>query len=251
MKIVNVNQVEFGTGKPKICVPLTGKTQSEIMDEAKRATNSGADLIEWRIDWFDDVFDFCKLEDTARKIKRIIGDMPLLMTFRTKEEGGKRDISLEHYGELISEICNKKMAEMVDIEALKEETFIKNIVSVAIKNDLVTVGSNHDFDKTPSKEEIISRLCKMQELGLHITKIAVMPQKERDVLTLLDATLAMKETYADRPFITMSMSKKGLISRLAGECFGTCLTFGTAGAASAPGQIDAKELNHVLDLLHE
>ena len=38
-----------------------------------------------------------------------------------------------------------------------------------------------------------------------------MPQKSSDVLTLLAATLEMQEQYADRPIITMSMAKTGVI----------------------------------------
>ena len=49
----------------------------------------------------------------------------------------------------------------------------------------------------------------------------------------------------------MSMAGTGLISRISGEAFGSALTFGTAGKASAPGQMDAKELRQVLTLLHE
>ena len=88
--------------------------------------------------------------------------------------------------------------------------------------------SNHDFFKTPSKEEIISRLCAMQEKGADIPKIAVMPQSKKDVLTLLSATNEMVEEHANRPIITMSMAATGVISRLAGEVFGSCLTFGAA-----------------------
>ena len=48
----------------------------------------------------------------------------------------------------------------------------------------------------------------------------------------------------------MAMAGTGLISRVWGEIFGSCLTFGLAGQASAPGQIDARELKCVLDILH-
>ena len=48
----------------------------------------------------------------------------------------------------------------------------------------------------------------MQSLGADIVKFAVMPQCERDVLTLLDATLTMKEEHSDTPVITMSMSHR-------------------------------------------
>ena len=46
----------------------------------------------------------------------------------------------------------------------------------------------------------------------------------------------MSEQHADRPIITMSMASNGMISRLSGEVFGSCLTFGAVGKASAPGQ---------------
>ena len=112
------------------------------------------------------------------------------------------------------------------------------------------VASNHDFDKTPEKEELVHRLCKMQELGADIPKIAVMPQNKKDVLTLLAATEEMASEHADRPIITMSMAGTGLVSRLCGEVFGSALTFGAVGKASAPGQMNAADLNTVLNLIH-
>ena len=42
-----------------------------------------------------------------------------------------------------------------------------------------------------------------------------------------------------------------MISRLCGEVFGSSLTFGSVGKASAPGQVGAKELANVLKLIHE
>lgn len=113
------------------------------------------------------------------------------------------------------------------------------------------VASNHDFHKTPGKEEIVGRLCRMQELGADIPKIAVMPQSRQDVLTLLAATEEMNREYADRPIITMSMSGTGVISRLCGEVFGSALTFGAAKKASAPGQMEVRELSQILSLLHK
>ena len=42
-----------------------------------------------------------------------------------------------------------------------------------------------------------------------------------------------------------------MISRLCGEVFGSALTFGAVGKVSAPGQIGAKDLSHVLNLIHQ
>ena len=54
-----------------------------------------------------------------------------------------------------------------------------------------------------------------------------------------------------RPLITMSMGPVGMISRLCGEVFGSALTFGSVGKASAPGQVNANDLAGVLKLIHE
>ncbi len=77
-----------------------------------------------------------------------------------------------------------------------------------------------------------------------------MPQSPQDVLTLLAATLTMKEKYATRPLITMSMGKSGGVSRVTGRLFGSAMTFGTVGQASArAGQIAIAKLREVMDML--
>ena len=78
-----------------------------------------------------------------------------------------------------------------------------------------------------------------------------MPQNKKDVLTLLAATEEMTSVYADRPVITMSMAGTGVLSRLCGEVFGSALTFGAAGKASAPGQMAVEDLKTALELLHK
>lgn len=89
----------------------------------------------------------------------------------------------------------------------------------------------------------------MQLKGADICKIAVMPRNSEDVLTLLEATRKMYENYADRPLITMSMGTLGMISRISGQVFGSAATFGSAGTASAPGQISVSELRKLLNTL--
>lgn len=47
------------------------------------------------------------------------------------------------------------------------------------------------------------------------------------------------------------MGTLGTATRICGEAMGSCLTFGTAGEASAPGQMDAKALRQALEMVHE
>ena len=89
----------------------------------------------------------------------------------------------------------------------------------------------------------------MEALGADLAKIAVMPQSPEDVLTLLSAT-CQAHRQLSCPVISMSMGGTGLVSRLSGEIFGSCMTFGSVGEASAPGQIPARTLKEILTLTH-
>lgn len=61
----------------------------------------------------------------------------------------------------------------------------------------------------------------------------------------------MVEEHANRPIITMSMAAAGVISRLAGEVFGSCLTLVLLKRQSAPGQMGVNELKIILETLHK
>ena len=115
---------------------------------------------------------------------------------------------------------------------------------------IYVVGSSHDFQKTPSREVMISRLRTMQEAGCDISKLAVMPQNRQDVLSLMEASSEMYEAYADRPIITMSMGEEGQLSRMAGALTGSCISFAAAGKESAPGQMEAAKLRTIFEYLY-
>ncbi len=250
MNTVKVRNIVIGEGMPKICVPIVGVTREAIFEEAKAITALSADVVEWRVDWYEDVFDFAQVEETLKGLREILGEMPILMTFRTSKEGGEKAIEDEAYAELNINAAKTGLVDLVDVEVFTGDEIVKRIIDGAHEEGVKVVASNHDFGKTPEKDDIVGRLRKMQDLGADIPKIAVMPNSKKDVLTLLAATEEMASEYADRPIITMSMAGTGVISRLAGEVFGSALTFGAAAKASAPGQMGVEDLKTVLTLLH-
>ena len=251
MNTVKVRNIEIGAGIPKICVPIVGVTREEILAAAENIKSTKADVVEWRVDWYEDIFDFTKTEATMQALREVLGEMPILFTFRTSKEGGEKAIETEAYVELNQNAAKTGLVDLVDVEAFTGDDVVKAVVETAHENGVKVIASNHDFHKTPAKEEIVSRLRKMQDLGADIPKIAVMPQNKKDVLTLLAATEEMASEYADRPIITMSMAGTGVISRLCGEVFGSALTFGAVGKVSAPGQMGIEDLTTVLGLLHK
>lgn len=252
MQTIKVGNIVLGQGCPKICVPITETSFKDIREKAKLIKESKADLAEWRADWFEGVSDLASIVEVLYMLKEELGDKPLLFTFRTEREGGEGRISTEEYTNLNLEVIRTGMLDLIDLEVFsgitKEE--IEEFIKVAHENGVIVVGSNHNFQETPEKQEMIRRLCEMQDLGVDIPKLAVMPRNKKDVLALLAATEEMSSEHARGPIITMSMSGMGLVSRICGELLGSALTFGAMGAVSAPGQIEVEELSQMITIMH-
>lgn len=250
MKTVKVKNLTIGEGIPKICVPIVGVTKEEILEEARTVAGLPADLVEWRVDWFEDALVEDKVVAVLQELREALGEIPILFTFRTKNEGGEKSIAQERYVSLLMCAAKSKLVDLIDVEVFFGD-FIRQLIVDVHNTGTKVVGSNHDFAKTPPKEEIINRLKAMQEMGADIPKLAVMPQCEEDVEILTGATKEMVERYADRPIVTMSMGELGKPSRIEGELFGSAITFGSAKKASAPGQIEVIALRKHLEEIHK
>jgi 3-dehydroquinate dehydratase-1 len=247
-KVINLRNKIIGGPKPQVCVPLVGNTKEQLIMEAKEILTFKPDLVEWRVDYFKDVEEIEKVKGLLKQLRNILKDYPIIFTCRTKIEGGYKKIDDEIRLNLTKEIIKTKQVEIVDIELIYGEETIKEIIDIAKENGIYIIISSHDFEATPSKETIVERLLKAEVLGADISKIAVMPNTMRDVLTLLEATLEAYEK-AQVPIVTMSMSNKGIVSRTTGSLFGSAITFASGKSSSAPGQIPISELRMIIDTL--
>ena len=119
---------------------------------------------------------------------------------------------------------------------------------------VIKIKEKYNVDKIivpmTAKDTIATLLEQMADSDADIVKIALMPQNAEDVLCLLEQTNAFHEKYPNQPLITMSMGKLGVISRISGEVFGSCVTFGAGKVSSAPGQIPMLKLQEILDTIH-
>ncbi len=249
MNTVQVRNIEIGTGRVKIAVSITGTTQEEILTQAGALKALPVDIAEWRLDHFSHIADAAAIDACLTSLRGILDSLPLLATFRTIEEGGHYYLSTEHYAALNEYIIHSGQIDLLDVELFTGEPTVRRLMAAAHDAKIPVILSNHDFEKTPSRQEIISRLCRMQDLGADLIKLAVMPHSRRDVLTLMQATEEMYTKYAHQPLITMSMGQLGMITRVCSDFFGSALTFGAAAQPSALGQIPADKLHLLLDLL--
>lgn len=249
MHTVLVRDVEIGAGTPKIIVPLTGTSGDELLAQAADAVAFGPDLVEWRVDFLVGAPDPEALVAAARQLVGALAGVPLLATIRTAEEGGQLALTAEAYGEAYLALVRAGVVDLIDLELMRDRAVVTSVIDAAHAAGVAVVASNHDFDATPSHDEIVARLLEMERLGADVLKLAAMPRDPADVLTLLSATHEVR-SRSDRPLITMSMGDLGVVSRLAGGVFGSAATFGMVGQASAPGQVEVAELRRALGLVH-
>ena len=247
LHITKVRNLSLGDGIPKICVPLTGKNQRELAEQMDQIKECPHDLVEWRADYYEGGRQ--ELIQELSHIRRALGeDTPLIFTFRTREEGGEREITPEAYRELNLLAAGSKKADLIDLEYNRGKERTEEMIRRVKEAGALALCSYHNFAKTPSSGEMVKLLKNMQQLGADMVKLAVMPENRADVLALMEASLEIAESTSC-PFITMSMSKTGVITRLAGAFTGSAVTFAAAVQASAPGQISAWKMPEILEIL--
>lgn len=242
-----VKGVTFGTGKPKVCIPIVKRTANEMIAEAKKLRDIDCDVVEIRLDYYKEELNEENVVALLKSVKHQL-DKPIIATIRSKKEGGELPITKEKYKELVQAMISHQATDFIDIEYSCGHEIVKQLMKCANENHIATILSSHYFFDTPTKEEMITLLQTMQQLGANLPKLAVMPQTEQDVLTLMEATIEMKQKYKKTPIVTMSMGKLGAITRISGGFTGSAMTFAMHEEASAPGQIPCDELNHILQL---
>lgn len=251
MRMIQIKGKIIGEGIPKVCIPLVGQTEEQILRQAdmvcRTAEQGNADMAEFRGDFFEGLTDKTRLLRLLEKLKCKFSEVIFLFTVRSEAEGGERLAGdAPKVGEINRWAIESGMPDMVDIELCYDAGEVSALTALAHDNGVRVVMSNHDFSKTPAADVIVSRLRRMQDMGADVAKIAVMPENTGQVLALLEATNEMYTKYAEIPLVTISMGSLGGVSRLCGQVFGSSITFASLEQASAPGQIPADELYPVL-----
>jgi len=233
---------------PLLCAPLVGANREALLAEAVAVRAAAPDIVEWRVDFFQAIGDPRAVVDTARSLREALPGLPLLFTRRSAAEGGQPvGISEQAVADLYAAVCEADCADLVDYEMSNEPARIRAVREASKRRGIGLVCSYHNFELTPPAEELVARFRRAQELGGDVAKVAAMPKRREDVLTLLAATLRASQAL-DIPLISMSMGELGALSRVVGFAFGSALSFGVGAGASAPGQMPIAELRASIEI---
>jgi 3-dehydroquinate dehydratase type I len=183
----------------------------------------GADIIELRVDMFENIQNIEQIFATAKKKF----NLPMLCTIRAPKEGGKKEIPnrLSIY-EKLTPYC-----DFFDIEIFSEES--RTLRQKTLQNNIKLILSYHRFDLTPSVEDLEKVFEEGKKLGADIVKIATMVNEIEDAEKLLYFTIKYKKDNV----IVIGMGEKGRLTRIVNPVFGSLITYASLNTTSAPGQI--------------
>ena len=170
----------------------------------------------------------------------------MLFTWRTIGEGGETPLCSDNYIKLLQAIVDQDLVQAIDVELFAYTEEIGCIMKQAHQQGMQTVMSYHNFQSTLDIETLHVYAERMVSVGAQVIKFALMPSTNDDVLSVLQLTKELTERYPQLPRITMSMGQLGQMTRTCGHVFGNCLTFGTLGQASAPGQVEVAVLKQLV-----
>ena len=235
-----------------ICIPIVGPTVEDILSQVQEAVQAKVDLIELRPDMWMKCSNISEDEYIPTIVTFVeeayskVADMPVLFTWRTIGEGGETPLCSDNYIKLLQEIVNQDLVQAIDVELFAYTEEIGSIMKQAHQQGIQTVMSYHNFQSTPDIETLHVYAERMISVGAQVIKFALMPSTNDDVLSVLRLTKELTEQYPELPRITMSMGKLGQMTRTCGHVFGNCVTFGTLGQISAPGQVEVAVLKQLV-----
>ena len=212
----------------KICVSVCAETADEFIEDSKRAADF-ADVIELRLD----CLRINEIKNVIENLRKI--DKQYLVTFRPKEQGGKREMSLGErltFWEFILSWANKEKTLWVDFEF--DLSFIVKLEKT------LTIASSHDFsglaENLPATYEVFSIT------NADVLKIAVQPNNIADSIAVWN--LLGRAKKENKRIIPIAMGEAGKWTRILGLAHGAFMTYAALGKGkeTAGGQITAKDL---------
>jgi len=223
----------------RICIPITADTIDKALVDLKKAEKL-TDLIELRIDFIKDINEN-KLEELLKnKMKEVI------VTCRPEFEGGNF-IGSEEERILLLKKAIELNADYVDIEFKTDENFIDNIIKNK-KNSKIII-SYHNFNETPSEDELRNLYNKIKKLNSDLVKIVTFANSLNDNFRIF------KLLKNKNNLVSFCMSAKGQMSRILSPKFNSAIIFASLekNKESAPGQIRIEEMKNEynIDFINE
>ncbi|MEE9613487.1 MAG: type I 3-dehydroquinate dehydratase [Thermodesulfobacteriota bacterium] len=228
---------------PRVAGVVTGNVDGRTV---KKALASGADILELRVDTFRDR-DPQRIKEAIKKLSA--RGIPLILTVRSKKEGGRNDLKDAERLALFSALTPAVHA--VDIE-LGSGRILKDVVACARRHRKKVIVSYHDFRSTPGTKALSEKVRRARAAGADMVKVATLARGQDDLKRLAGLLVDSDD------LIVIAMGGYGVASRIFFPILGSLLTYGSimdttvdktmraTTASTAPGQLPVSTIKKEL-----
>ncbi|MEM1525448.1 MAG: type I 3-dehydroquinate dehydratase [Nitrososphaerales archaeon] len=215
--------------RPKICTTILSKELESLKKSILEALRLGSDLIEIRLDFMTHI----DLRMICNTLSEFIDKC--IFTMRCKSEGGYFNGDEKERLRILWELSLLKPAYLdLELSTIKR----KDDYSLHILNSGTNIiVSWHDFEKTPSKNELLKIIQEASSYSNYI-KIVTMASNFSDNIKILSLYREVK----DKKLIAFCMGEKGIISRILCPYLGSPFTYASFNLPAAPSQLNLVDM---------
>ena len=206
-----------------ICVSIQKKNLEEIFAILER---EDVEMAEIRL-------DLCPLSDQDITDLFSLCDKPLVATCRMAVEDGAWS-EAEHRLALAIEAG----AKYCDLELEAPAPVGKRLRRKAAECGTIFIRSYHNYDYTPSAEELHATVSRCRRFGAEVVKIAVKATSSEDVATVE----SLYDSYPEGSLLAFCMGEAGVRSRIDCLRLGAPFSFAALGEKTAEGQLQLAEM---------
>jgi 3-dehydroquinate dehydratase I len=218
----------------KICVSVADESVGKVKAQMKQAFNGGADFVEVR-------FDFLKPSEVMTAVDLIGEDRGrCVFTLRSKEQRGRFSGTEEERIHLLRKLAEARpMLVDIELHTLKKNDSLADYLESA---SIPVLVSWHDFEKTPSNDELSSILTEMRIFSTYV-KVVTTAKSVHDSLRLM----GLYENAVGLHPIIFAMGEAGIITRVLSVLYGAPYTYAALDKAVAPGQMTLDQMRNLYD----
>jgi len=218
--------------KPLICVAVTGRDTEQTITRIHGL--SSPDLIEIRFDYSMDPIDPSQIRDAT--------ETPLIATNRPVYQGGLSKEAEEWRLKTLYEACEAGF-EYADVELADPASgdAVKHVHDAGSR----CIMSHHDFEATPTLEELNRLHARAKSIGTDVVKLVGTANCYGDNIIYL-AYISAKPGN-----VSFGMGLHGVPSRVLSPLMGGAFTYASTGEGeeSAPGQLTLGKMRELYEAM--
>jgi len=228
-KVITSKSIAFWKKGPKVVGALV--RLSDLRKAIRLYEKKAVDALELRLD----VFSNLELAELHKKISKLEILPPLLVTVRSKKEGGVYALTDNERKGRVRLFMPYLSA--IDVE-LSSVHFLKWIKQEAKYYKKALIVSHHDFKKVPTLRKLETIFKKCQKYQPTLSKFAFQIKKQEELIPLI----SFLKRHKKQGIAVIGMGSAGVVSRILFPILGSKITFCHFGKASAPGQFPSSQL---------